>query len=1046
MPRPVWKVTLLLFGSGACSLIYETVWLRELRLVFGASTMASAAVVACFVGGLGAGGLLFGKRADAHPRPLAMYAALEAGIAASAASTPLVLWIVRAAYIGAGGTRVLGSVAGSAVRLLLAATVFALPTLLMGGTLPAVARAVESEDDRGRRVVSLLYGANTLGAVAGCMLSTFVLFETFGTRLTLWIACLVNALVAIVARSLARSMPAPRIRPAAEPVTRERAAPVWFTLAAAAVSGFVFCLMELVWYRMLGPLLGGTVFTFGLVLAIALLGIGLGGLAYGARPRERETTTSGFAWASLAGALCVAIPYALGDRLAVLAAVLRPVRGLSFALEVAEWAVVTSIVVLPAAFVSGVQFPLLIGLLGRGDQDVGRDVGRTYAANTAGAIVGSIAGGFGLIPALTAPGCWRLVVWLLFLLGAGAVAITLAQRRSPLKAVAPLVVGFLALSCLRATGPTAAWRHSPIGSGRVDPSSLRSPNAVRAWEHSRRRAIRWEADGRESSVAIDDDSGLAFVVNGKNDGNAITDAGTAVMAGLVGAILHPNPTRAMVIGLGTGESAGWLAAIDSMTNVDVAELEPAILEVARQSAVGNHGALDNPKVHVEIGDARELLLTSKRRYDIVASEPSNPYRAGIASLFTRDYYEAIASRLESDGLFLQWLQGYEVNASTVRTVYSTLASVFGVVETWEVSSGDLLLVCAKKAIAHDVASLRARMAVEPYRTAIGRTWRATEIEGFLSHFVATGSLAQSVARQEANAVNTDDLNIVEFGFARSVGTGQTSFSVDQVRRVARARGEHRPDVSGAVVDWDQVDDGVIDLYLGDGARPMYGEKHSGERGHRIAALRAFDEGNSPRAVVEWRAQHQEPRGPTETALIAMAFADVGDEGALGYADALRALGTNEADAIVARLRLRQGRLDEAVAAFESFFEQLHSDPWPLGRLVASALDEAKELAARDARFAPRLYAVLRAPFALHLLDDARKQAALAAAVRIPGNECVQAVDTYEPNVPWEEDFLRIRAECYRVAHEPRAEPAARDLIDWRGNRPELFGAGLQPPP
>src|SRR5262249_1522079 len=152
---------------------------------------------------------VFGKRADAHPRPLALYSALEGGIALSAATTPFLLRLVRALYVAVGGTRALGLLGGSAFRLLLAAVVFALPTVLMGVTLPAVARAVESHDDRGRRRVALLYGANTLGAVTGCLLSTFVLFEAYGNRLTLWIACLVNLLVAGAARGLSRSSEVP---------------------------------------------------------------------------------------------------------------------------------------------------------------------------------------------------------------------------------------------------------------------------------------------------------------------------------------------------------------------------------------------------------------------------------------------------------------------------------------------------------------------------------------------------------------------------------------------------------------------------------------------------------------------------------------------------------------------------------------------------------------------------------------------------------------------------------------------------------------------
>jgi predicted membrane-bound spermidine synthase len=1042
MSRPAIKVAFLLLGSGASSLIYETVWLRELRLIFGASTMASAAVVACFVGGLGAGALLLGKRADAHPRPLEMYSWLEGGIALASAATPVLLVAVRAAYVALGGTRALGFVGGSALRLALAAVVFTVPTLLMGGTLAAASRAVETEDDRGRRRVALLYGANTLGAVTGCMASTFVLFEIFGTRLTLWIACLVNALLAVLARSLSRTMPPPVDRKEALE-DRSRAAPAWFVLLAAVVVGFVFCLLELVWYRMLGPVLGGTVFSFGLILAVALLGIGLGGIAYSLLAPSRETTLTAFAWSSVVEGLFVAIPYALGDRLAILAAVLRPLGGLSFGLQIAEWTVVTSLVVLPAAILSGVQFPLLIGLLGRGDKAVGRDVGRATAANALGAIAGSLVGGFGLLPLLTAPGCWRLVVWLLLALGAGAVA--LEARRRPAVALAPLLAGLLAIACLRATGPTAAWRHTPIGAGRVDANLLRTPNGVRAWENEQRRTVAWEADGRESSVAIVHEDGVAFVVNGKSDGNAVRDAPTALMSGILGATLVPHPSRAMVIGLGTGETAGWLGAIDTMTRVDVAEIEPAVLEVARRSEAVNHRVLENPKVHIELGDARELLLTSKERYDVIASEPSNPYRAGIASLFTREYYEAVASRLDADGVFIQWLQGYEVDASTVRTVMATLASVFPEVETWELGPLDLAFVCAKKPLIQDGARIRARLGQETYRSAVTRTWRTTDLEGFLSHFVANGDLVREVAREEGDAINTDDDNIVEFGLARTVGEREAAFSVDDMRLSARRLGEHRPRLLDATVDWNRVDDGVADLRLAGNYSPLYFAPDSPGRAHRIASLKAYSDGRPLRAAAEWRAQPSDPVGPTETAIIASVFAEAGDEKSLMYAEALRHDAPSEADAIIAHFLLRTEKPDEAAAHLEAFFANLHDDPWPMQELITTALHEAKYLAAHDARFAPPLFAALREPFALSVRDVARRQVLTEIAMHLPGSTCVAAYEPFEPDVPWNEAFLAGRRNCYVAAHNASAERAQEELVEWLAAGSPPFAAGLKQP-
>ncbi len=1028
MTAPRARVAVLLFGSGACSLVYETVWLRELRLVFGASTMASAAVVACFVGGLGAGGLLLGKRADAHRRPLALYGNLELGIAASAAVTPLLLLLVRAAYVGVGGTSTLGALGGTLARLLLAAVVFAVPTLLMGGTLPAVARAVERDAYRDRRDVALLYGFNTLGAVTGCLLSTFVLLETFGNRLTLWVACLVNLLVAVAARSLARRMPDAQERVVAPKDAAPREAPVWAVLVATGAAGFAFCLMELVWYRMLGPLLGGSVFSFGLILAVALLGIGLGATLYAFGSRGSAATLNGLAWTCLLEALFVAAPYALGDRLAVMAARIHPGGHGSFWLQVGGWCVVTAIVVLPAALASGAQFPLLIGLLGKGSDDVGRDVGRAYATSTLGAIAGSLAGGFGLVPALGATGCWRAVVWMLVGLGGGAVV--RGARRRPLGALLPALVGLFALLCLRAEGPTSAWRHSPIGAGRVDPRLLRSANGVHAWENARRRAIEWQVDGRESSVAIDDSTGVAFVVNGKNDGNACSDASTAVMAGMVGALLHPHPTRAMVIGLGTGESAGWLAAIGSVEDVDVAELEPAILEVARQSEAASHGALESPKVHVNLGDAREILLTSPRRYDLVVSEPSNPYRAGVASLFTQSYYEAIAARLDPGGLFLQWLQGYEVDATTVQTVYETARSVFPEVETWELGSGDLLLVGSKTPIDHDFTRMRARLATQPYRSAAAFAWSATTLEEFLAHFVASSALARQVATGGDAPLNTDDRNLVEFGFARSVGSGLSGFSLDDLRAFARQHGMDRPQPASGDADWARVDEALSSFEVREGRPPLVLPGRKPDVGHRVAALAAFLASDPPRVLEEWSAQPEGPVGPIEAVALASALAEAADERARPLAEAIAAFEPADADAILARLRFRQGRLDEATSVLESFFARLGRDPWPMQALVDAALATARDLAVRSPALAGRLYASVRSPFALHLANEARQRTAIAIALRVPGPACAEALASVEPSVPWDEATLKARLECYRTRGDALASRAQADLDEW----------------
>lgn len=801
----------LVFLSGACALVYQIAWTRDFRLVFGASTPASAAVVAIFVGGLGLGAWKLGARAERSASPLRLYARLELGVALSSAVSPLLLALATRVYAALGGTPALGAAGATVARLVLAAFVLAAPTLLMGGTLPVLARAaVASEGDPSRRVVGLLYGVNTLGAVLGCLAADFVLVERLGTHATLWAAATVNACVAIAARAMATGRSKAKEVPteaAGEP-SAPPAGPAGFVLPAAAIVGFAFFLMELVFYRMLVPLLGGTVYTFGLVLAVALLGIGLGGALYAALFAGRDVRLGAFATTSLLEAVLLALPYALGDRVALLAIALRPEAPRGLAAFLPGWLAVTSLVVLPASIASGVQFPMLVALLGRGRREVARHVGLAYAWNTAGAIAGAISGGFGLMPLLTAPGCWRLAAGLLGATGLAAAALAWRSAPRTRSAVGHLALAAGAAAILRgSTGPTAAWRHSPIGAGRVGTSTMASTEAVLDFVREARRSVEWEADGIESSVALHHNGGYAFTVNAKSDGHCVDDAGTQVMGGLLGAILHPAPASAMVIGLGSGSTAGWLARVPAIARVDVVELEPAMSEVAARCAPVNEHALENPRLHLVRGDAREVLSVTREHYDVVFSEPSNPYRAGVASLYTREYYRRVLEHLNDGGLFLQWVQAYEIDRPTMRTVFATIASVFPHVEAWQLEAPDLVLVASRAPIAKDGAALRARVAAEPFARALRVAWGVTDLEGLLAHFVARGALAASIAAEGSDELNTDDRPVVEFGFARMLSRqaeGGDEATVGAVRRWARSRGEDVPDVHGGDVDWGRV--------------------------------------------------------------------------------------------------------------------------------------------------------------------------------------------------------------------------------------------------
>src|SRR5581483_571847 len=269
----------------------------------------------------------------------------ELGAALCAGISPWTLAAARRLYLATGGSAALGLGGATLLRLLLTAIVLGAPTFLMGGTLPAVARAATAAGDRGRRALGWLYGANTMGAVVGAAATTFVLLETLGQRKSLLVAALVNALVGLTARSWARQGEDTAGDAGRDDEDTEAAAPLGFVLAAAAIVGCAFFLMELVWYRVLAPLLGGSTYTFGTILLLALAGIGIGGLLYGAAAATRLATLRAFATTCALEALLLVVPFVLGERLAVLTAALRQLGALGFGGLVASWLVAGGIVV-----------------------------------------------------------------------------------------------------------------------------------------------------------------------------------------------------------------------------------------------------------------------------------------------------------------------------------------------------------------------------------------------------------------------------------------------------------------------------------------------------------------------------------------------------------------------------------------------------------------------------------------------------------------------------------------------------------------------------
>jgi predicted membrane-bound spermidine synthase len=1029
--------------SGGCALVYQTTWMRLFRLLFGATTSATGATLALFMGGMGLGGWLLGGRVERHPRPLALYGRLEIAIAALAVLSLGLLPAASAVYGATGGAQSLGVVGASAVRILLAAVVMGPATLLMGATLPAAARAITAPADTQRTAVAVLIGANTLGAVVGGLLTTFLLTELAGTRGTVLMTALLNAVIGFAAirmdRAWSEATGGKTDQADDISVADERPTPLPLAMSAAGFSGFAFMLMELVWYRMLSPVLGGSSYTFGVVLATALLGLGLGGGVYAWVGRHRPASLAMLALTGAAEALFLVVPMALGDRVALFSAFLRSMGAVGFPWLVAGWSLVALVVVFPAAILAGIQFPLIIALAGRGGARVGREVGLVYAANTLGSIIGSLAGGFGLLPWLGAVGAWRLAGGLLVVLSLAAAARSLSRReeRHALLFFSALLM-MAASAGLLASGPTAVWRHSAIGAGRAPIASLHGRNEVSEFERASRRGLVREFDGVESAIGLSNTNGLSILVNGKSDGNTFADAGTTLMLGLLGPVLLETPRSALVIGLGTGMTAGWVAKVPSLERVDVAELEPAVVEVARAAHEVNEEVLDNPKVRLHHADGREFLRTSKSRYDLLVSEPSNPYRAGVADLYSQEFFAAARDHLTDDGMLVQWLQGYEVDARTLEAVLATIGSVFPYVDVWQTTDKDLLVRALNRVPVQEANRVRGRLHADPLATGVRYAWSTDTLEGVLAHFVADDAVVRRVLALPSTMVATDDRNGVEFGFARSVGMANWN-TMGGLRDTAIRMGADRPSWIRGDVDWALV--GRLRIGVGLNERVDALAPESQALGRRIIA----PNGGAALAA-EWQRAPFEPAGLHERLLLARALAEAGLPAALDVMNAIQGQYPAEAQVIQARLHLAQGFGGEAARSMLAAVESWRRQRWlaPEVRLPETALLLVRSLDGAPLDVAQQLFEAFAKPLPASAEEQFRGEIRLQLAERLGPEACREAFGLFEPHTPWLGPFLERRLACYEAAGDPRASTARHELEEFRAGE-STFSFGTDPP-
>jgi spermidine synthase len=682
---------ILFIGSGCSALIYEVVWLQLLQLVIGSSAASLAVLLGTFMGGMCLGSIFLPRLISTRRHPLRVYALLELGTGLFGFAVLFGLPLVQHLYtatIGHGLPGILLRSVASAICLLP-------PTVMMGATLPAISRWIETTPEAASWW-GYFYGGNIAGGVFGCLLAGFYLLRVHDMATASYVAIVINVVVAAAGLALARSVEYKTADAAVEQAPRAPGSwPVYF---AIGISGLCALGAEVIWTRNLSLMLGPTVYTFSIILGVFLTGLGLGSSGGSALARRTDRPRFMLAMCQLLLVLAIAfaafmlsdfLPYWKGN-------VDSPVgvwRG--FANDLARCAVA----IIPATILWGASFPLALASVVSRDRDPGRLVGEVYGANTIGAIVGSLAFSLLMIPRLGTQHSEQVLV------GLAMLAAVLLQKPSAKVAGAVVAAALVVWSV-----PALPWQLIAFGRRLATTTGSWTPLYI--------------GEGMNSSIAYTKYENVTtyFHVSGKTEASAEPqDMRLQRLLGHLPALLHPGPKSVLVVGCGAGVTAGTFVVHPEMEHITICEIEPLIPPAsARYFGHENHDVMRDKRTHINFDDARHYILTTTEKFDIITSDPIHPWVKGIAPLYSTEYFDLVKKHLNPGGFVTQWVPLYESNIDTVKSEIATFFEAFPNGTIWgnlntDGQGYDTVLVGQVDNLKIDVDALQARLQRPEYK-------------------------------------------------------------------------------------------------------------------------------------------------------------------------------------------------------------------------------------------------------------------------------------------------------------------------------------------
>jgi spermidine synthase len=659
---------LLFVGSGCAALIYEVVWFQLLQLTIGSSAVSMAVLLGTFMGGMCLGSWLVPRRISPAYHPLKVYAFLELGIGVVGILVPFLMPALTAVYTSIAGTGVVGVL----LRGLAAALCLLPPTLLMGATLPAMARFVHTTPD-GVSWLGFFYGGNIAGAVLGSLTAGFYLLRVHDMAFATFAAVALNVLVASIALVIAKLAPYEPVATDTTTATAERGA--WGIYATTAISGMTALAAEVIWTRILSLLYGGTVYTFSLILAAFLLGLGIGSSVGSAVSRMIARPRLALAWVQmlLAGAIWWAA-FMLTQSL--------PYWPIDPSMSSSPWytfnldLVRTLWVMLPAAILWGASFPLALASLANGRQDPAKLVGGLYAANTVGAITGALTASLLLVVLWGSQRAQQLLIVLSVMSSLLALDAASAEAADTPGESAKGRIRLGGTLLIVGAAMLAAWLARMV---QPIPGILVAYGRYAASRLGQAEVI-YMGEGWNASVAV---SRLSNgVLNYHNAGKVQAssepqDMRLQRMLGHMTTLIPKDPKRVLVIGCGAGVTAGAVSIEPKLEQLTIAEIEPLVPRVvSTYFAQHNFDVVRNPKTRIVLDDARHFLLTTNEKFDAITSDPLDPWVKGAAMLYTREFFDEAKRHLNPGGVVTLFVQLYESNPAAVKSEIATFLEAF----------------------------------------------------------------------------------------------------------------------------------------------------------------------------------------------------------------------------------------------------------------------------------------------------------------------------------------------------------------------------------